>query len=246
MSARPVVGIMCCTREVAGEAAQAVMSRYVAAAVGCAEADAVLLPTAGDAANLLSRVDGLLLTGSRSNIAVGPGGVSDGSGPFDAARDDAVARLLDAAVTRARPVFGICRGLQEINVALGGTLRTAPATGDVPHHAAADDVAEFEHCHAVSLAPDGVLAAAFGADRLTVNSVHHQGIARLAAPLAAEARADDGLVEAVSTERGGAPWVAVQWHPEWRPRDYPDRQGFFALLGRALRGATLPELRHAP
>lgn len=247
---RPVVGIVCCNREVAGEAAQAVMNRYVAAATAGATADAVLLPVlpgSGDAANLVSRIDGVLLTGSRSNVGAGAGGVAGGAGPFDAARDARVMRLLDAAASLGCPVFGICRGMQEINVALGGTLRGDLAASDLPHHADSDDAATmFDHGHAVSLTLGGVLAGAFGTDRLLVSSVHYQGVATLAPSLAVEAHADDGLVEAVSAERGGAPWLAVQWHPEWRTFDHPDRQGFFALLGRALRGASLPELRHAP
>ena len=249
---RPLVGIVCDTRQVGVEPAQAVMQRYVEAAMRFAEADALLIPSLPDllsAANVVARLDGLLLTGSPSNVAPARyGDPEPGDGPFDPARDATVLALIDAAAASARPVFGICRGFQEINVALGGSLRRDLGRAPSPHHApeGVAFAAMFEHAHAVALTPGGVLARAYGGTpTLTVNSVHYQGVDRLAAGLAIEAQAADGVVEAVSTERGGAPVLAVQWHPEWATETDADAQTFFHLLGRALRGATLEDLAHA-
>jgi len=107
---------------------------------------------------------------------------------------------------------------------------------------AADDVdfaAMFDHRHPVALARGGVLHAAHRRDMLSVNSVHYQGIGRLAAPLAVEAQAPDGLIEAVSATIDGAPVLAVQWHPEWDADSNPDSAIFFHLLGRTLRGQPI-------
>ncbi len=245
---RPVFGIIACNRTVGIEAAQAVMNRYVEAAMRYADADAVLIPSLpelADAANIVARLDGILLTGSPSNVdARLYGEETAGDGPFDAARDTTVTRLIAATAAARRPVFGVCRGFQEINVAFGGTLRRDLATTALPHHAA-DDVgfdAMFDHVHDVALTPGGVLARAINAATLSVNSVHYQGVDRLGTGLMVEARAPDGQIEAVAATLDGAPLLAVQWHPEWATDDHADRQTFFHLLGRALRGARLEEL----
>lgn len=244
---RPLLGITACTRTIGEETAQAVIDRYVAAAARYADCVPVLIPARPDlfdAAELAARLDGVLLTGSPSNLAPAHYGEADaGEGPFDAGRD-AVSLALVAAMRAAnKPVFGICRGFQEINVAFGGTLArdlSAPER-DLAHHAA-DDVAfaaMFDHAHDVSLVPGGVLAAATGCEQLHVNSVHYQGVDRLGQGLTVEALAADGVVEAVSVS--DPPLLAVQWHPEWAPDADPISQRFFALLGRALRGLPLAE-----
>ena len=245
---RPVVGIIACTRRIGTEFAQAAINRYVDAAMRHADADALLIPSLPrliDAANIVARLDGILLTGSPSNVEPARyGDDAAGDGPFDPARDATAAALIAAAAAARRPVFGVCRGFQEINVAFGGTLRRDLGDAPLPHHAppSADFAAMFDHQHDVALTPGGVLARAFGGDTATVNSVHFQGVGRLGAGLSVEARAADGQVEAVSAVAGGAPVLAVQWHPEWATDAHADRQMFFTLLGRALRGASLQEL----
>jgi len=245
---RPVFGIIACNRIVGVETAQAVMNRYVEAAMRYADADAVLIPSLpdlADAANIVARLDGILLTGSPSNVdARLYGDAGAGDGPFDLQRDTTVRQLIAATTAAHRPVFGICRGFQEINVAFGGSLRRDLGTTALPHHASDDTGfdAMFDHLHDVALAPGGVLGRAMKADRLSVNSVHYQGVDRLGAGLSVEARAPDGQIEAVAAIVGGAPLLAVQWHPEWATDDHADRRTFFHLLGRALRGASLEEL----
>ncbi|WP_425995727.1 gamma-glutamyl-gamma-aminobutyrate hydrolase family protein [Caulobacter sp. DWR1-3-2b1] len=254
---RPVAGIICCTRTVGIEPAQAVMNRYVAGAMRYADAAALLVPSMPElmkASEVAARLDGLMLTGSPSNMQPGLYGaaVDDAPGPFDAARDTMTADLIKAMLDLGRPVFGVCRGFQEINVAFGGTLRRDMAASPdlIPHHAP-DEVdfnGMFDHVHPVDLTPGGVLAMAFGASSAAVNSVHYQGVDRLGEGLSVEARAPDGVVEAVSAVVNGAPVLAVQWHPEWKPEANPQSQIFFQLFGRALRGAPLvgPALAGAP
>ncbi len=229
------------------EFAQAVINRYVVSAMTYAETNALLipaLPDLSDAADVIARLDGLLLTGSPSNVEPARyGDEGDGDGPFDPARDEMMLRLVDAASKNKSPIFGVCRGFQELNVALGGTLRrdTSADENALKHHAPDgrlfDDM--FDHRHDVHLESGGILARAYNVDKLHVNSVHFQGVGKLAPSLNVEATAPDGLVEAFSTRHTGAPILAVQWHPEWRTTDNPDSQIFFRLLGRALRGDPL-------
>ncbi|MDR7116733.1 gamma-glutamyl-gamma-aminobutyrate hydrolase family protein [Caulobacter sp. BE254] len=245
---RPVAGIICCTRTVGVEPAQAVMNRYVVGAMQYADAAALLVPSMPElmkASEVASRLDGLMLTGSPSNLDPARYGeaVPDAPGPFDTARDAMTADLIAAMLDLGKPVFGVCRGFQEINVAFGGTLRRDMAAADelIAHHAP-DDVdfdGMFDHEHRVDLTPGGVLATAFGAQAASVNSVHYQGVDRLGQGLAVEARAPDGVVEAVSARVNGAPVLAVQWHPEWKTERNPQSQAFFQLFGRALRGEGL-------
>lgn len=243
MAARPVLGVICCQRTVGSEPAQAVMERYVRAAMQYADVAALLIPSLPDlmsAAEVAPRLDGVLLTGTPSNVAPHRYGEECGDGPFDEGRDEVALAMVSEMIDAAKPVFGICRGFQEINVALGGTLRGDTSTSeDLIRHHAPDGVsfdAMFEHRHPVALQSGGMLASAFDKPALEVNSVHYQGIARLAEGLSIEALAPDGLVEAYSARPNGAPLLAVQWHPEWGTENDPDSQAYFALLGKALRG----------
>jgi putative glutamine amidotransferase len=249
MTTRPVAGIICCTRTVGIEPAQAVMNRYVAGAMKYADAAALLVPSMPHlmkACEVAARLDGLMLTGSPSNMGPGLYGedAPDAPGPFDPARDTMTADLIKAMLDLGRPVFGVCRGFQEINVAFGGSLRRdMAASADLIAHHAPDEVdfnGMFDHLHPVDLIPGGMLATAFKTDRAVVNSVHYQGVDRLGEGLTIEALAEDGVVEAVSATVNGAPVLAVQWHPEWRPDQNPQSQIFFELFGKALRGEPPP------
>lgn len=241
-SPRPVLGIIACQRRVGSEPAQTVIERYIRPTMQYADVAALIVPSLPDlmsVSEVAPLLDGVLLTGSPSNVAPARYGEEFGDGPFDEGRDEIALGLVDAMTGAGKPVFGICRGFQEINVALGGTLRRdTSASDDLIRHHAPDDVAfdaMFDHLHPVSLTPGGVLARAFGKDQLTVNSVHFQGVGRLADGLTVEATAPDGLVEAYSTRVGTAPVIAVQWHPEWGTEHNADSQAFFRLLGHTLR-----------
>lgn len=240
---RPILGIIACNRQVGTEPAQAVMERYIRAAMTYADVAALIVPSLPDlmsTAEVAPRLDGILLTGSPSNVATARYGDAGGDGPFDEGRDEIALSLVDRMIDLQKPVFGICRGFQEINVALGGTLRRdTSASNELIRHHAPDDVsfdAMFDHRHPVELVEGGLLASAYAKPKLDVNSVHYQGIGKLADGLTIEARAPDGLVEAYSARPNGAPLLAVQWHPEWGTENDPDSQTYFHLLGKALRG----------
>jgi putative glutamine amidotransferase len=234
---KPLIGVLCCN-EFAERPIQAVASRFIAPLAQLSDATVLLvpaLPDMVDAGSLARKLDGLLLTGSRSNVA---GHRYSDSGwdqtPLDEQRDEVALALSGAMIDAGRPVFGICRGLQELNVLFGGTLR-----GDLDGHHLDDDGRPFEclftHGHDVTLAETGLLAAATGKRRLAVNSVHRQGIDRLGSGLTVEALSpDDGLVEGFSARPNGAPVLAVQWHPEWEVARQPASQAFFRLVGEAL------------
>jgi putative glutamine amidotransferase len=251
---RPVLGISCCNRVFGDEIAQAVMNRYVFSALPYADAAGLLVPATPelfDAREVAPRLDGLLLTGSPSNLGVERYDplVEDAAGPFDPARDEMTKRLIDAMLELGKPVFGICRGFQEINVAFGGTLRRDMAEHPdlMTHHAIGDmSLADmFEHQHDVNLARGGMLAREYAAETLKIISVHFQGADKLGTGLNVEATAPDGVVEAVSGHVNGAPVLAVQWHPEWKAAENPQSQTFFKLMGRALRGDKLEQQKEA-
>lgn len=245
---RPVLGVISCNRDVENQAAQVVMTRYLNAALTYADAAGLLVPAMPElmhAREVAPRLDGLLLTGTPSNLDPKVYGeiVDDAPGPFDPDRDEMTSRLIEAMLDLGKPVFGICRGFQELNVAFGGTLRRDMAEHPelIAHHAPTEQsFAEyFEHLHPVTLAEGGVLRGAYQRDELDVVSVHYQGVDKLGAGLSVEATAPDGVIEAVSAEINGAPVLAVQWHPEWKAHENPQSQVFFKLLGRALRKQPL-------
>ncbi|HNJ48144.1 MAG TPA: gamma-glutamyl-gamma-aminobutyrate hydrolase family protein [Novosphingobium sp.] len=242
-AARPVLGVIACQRTVGIEPAQAVMERYIRAAMKHADAAALIVPSLPDlmsAVEVAPRLDAVLLTGSPSNVEPHHYEDEGGEGPFDPGRDAIALSLVERMIGLGRPVFGICRGFQEINVALGGTLRrdTSASAELIAHHApdGAGFAEMFDHLHPVTLSHDGMLARSFGKTGLTVNSVHFQGVGQLAPGLDVEARAPDGLIEGFSARPNGAPVIAVQWHPEWDADTNPDSQAFFNLLGQAMRG----------
>ena len=237
---KPVIGVLCCN-EVAERPIQAVASRFVEPLSRISQATVLLvpaLPDVLDAPALVHRLDGLLLTGSRSNVAASRyGAKARGAERLDEARDLVALSLAEHMIEAGRPVFGICRGLQELNVLFGGTLRS-----DLPAHHRGEpgDFAQlFDHEHDVRLSEHGMLATAAGARRLTVNSVHEQGVDRLGSGLQIEAIAtDDGLIEGFSARPCGGEVLAVQWHPEWNGAQCAGSQAFFGLIGSALRAAT--------
>ncbi|MBS0384406.1 MAG: gamma-glutamyl-gamma-aminobutyrate hydrolase family protein [Proteobacteria bacterium] len=245
---RPVLGVIACNREIDAQAAQAVMTRYLVSALKYADAAALLIPAMPElmhAKEVAPRLDGILLTGTPSNLDPKRYGelVDDAPGPFDPARDEMTAHLIEAMLDLGKPVFGICRGFQELNVAFGGTLRRDMAEHPelIPHHAPSHHSFDqyFEHVHPVQLTRGGILERAYRQDQLDVVSVHYQGVDKLGRGLSVEATAPDGVVEAISASVNGGQVLAVQWHPEWRAHENPQSQKFFELLGRALRREPL-------
>lgn len=243
---RPLVGIAASSGEQYGQPANVVLSQYIEAVERAADAIAVLIPARGKASDidgLLERLDGLCVPGDRSNVAPGIyGGREPPTGEIlDHDRDATTLTLIPAALERGVPLLAICRGFQELNVALGGTLhaRVHEISGYADHRAPTTLPAEtrFAPTHEVTLEAGGLLAAANGGTtQATVNSLHAQGIDRLAPGLAVEARAPDGLVEAARVPDSRTFALGVQWHPEWRATQTPFYGAIFAAFAAALRG----------
>ncbi|HEX7892248.1 MAG TPA: gamma-glutamyl-gamma-aminobutyrate hydrolase family protein, partial [Ramlibacter sp.] len=210
----------------------------------------VLFPMAQaeDVPTLLPLVDGVLLTGSPSNVeATHFGETALPTDLLDPRRDQLTMRLVREALAKAVPLFGVCRGLQEINVALGGSLHQAvhAREGMLDHREPDGEALEeqFAERHDVLLEPGSAFAQWAGATRVKVNSLHGQGLKRLGEGLVAEALAPDGLVEGVRVQGAPAFAFGVQWHPEWRHERHPFYQRTleaFADACRAHRGQRDP------
>ena len=248
---KPLVGVLCCN-EVAQRPIQAVASRFVAPLAHHAGACVMLVPAlaeASDAAALTHHLDGLLLTGSRSNVAPHRYGGADDDGARDEDRDEVALRLAASMIEAGKPVFGICRGLQELNVLFGGTLSREPCRerhlrGGWDERPYAE---LFDHHHDVDLCANGRLARETGCRSVSVNSVHEQAIGRLGRDLSVEGwSTDDAVVEAIAARPCGGDVLAVQWHPEWNVDASAANRGVFTLFGRALRESATVHRDAAP
>ena len=240
---KPVIGISCCTKLFSEYAVpnHAASDTYVRATDQVVGAVPLLIPANGSAADidaLLSHVDGIMLTGSRSNVlpALYGGPPHPDDTPEDPDRDEVTTALVRGAVARGTPLLGICRGLQEMNVAFGGTLhqRVATLPNRLDHSAPLhpDFAVRVGNRHEVALT--GAMRDIAGADRVTVNSLHHQAIDRVADGLVVEGTASDGTVEAIRVE-GARFALGVQWHPEYDFPTNPFSRAIFAAFGQALR-----------
>lgn len=218
--------------------------KYARAVKVGAQAQPVMFPLAAaeDVPALLAMVDGVVLTGSPSNVHPRHFGeaVADPTLPLDEARDEVTLAVVRAALDNGVPLLGICRGFQEINVALGGSLHQAvhALPGHLDHREPKDAPIDEQYAprHAVTLQPGSLLhRLAGGAPVVRVNSLHGQGIKRLGQGLRPVAHAPDGLIEAVEFEDARAFALAVQWHPEWRCWDDPLSTAIFRAFGEAIR-----------
>jgi putative glutamine amidotransferase len=232
-----LIGIPACTRDINGHPQHATPARYGAALMGGSGAVPVLIPPVGEAATaILDRLDGLLLSGSPSNVDPSHYDAMDETPDLhDAARDATTLTLIRAALRRDMPVFAICRGIQELNVALGGSLHQQVhfVPGRLDHRGGPGPKSQaYAPRHDVALS--GELARLLGHDRIMVNSVHGQAIDRLAATLVVEATAPDGTIEAVRVP-GAAFALAVQWHPEWEYAADTNSMTLFRAFGDACR-----------
>lgn len=224
--------------------------QYLEAAISVAKVMPVLVPSFGDRLDLeslLSSVDGLLLTGARSNVnpLLYGGDASEANGPYDRARDSTTLPLIRKAIEMGVPVLAICRGIQELNVALGGTLATEiqDRPGGFDHRGQSDVQDErFAIRHSVAIAEGSCLAQVFGAGEIAVNSVHRQGVDRLGSRLQVEAVAADGTVEAVSVRNSRAFAVGVQWHPEYWAKSDANSATIFQAFGDAVRAHAADRL----
>ena len=217
--------------------------KYAQAVRTCASAQPVLFPLADTAqiAELLDGVDGVLLTGSPSNVhpSLFGAAVADPALPLDPQRDALTLVLVRACVEQGVPLLGVCRGFQEINVALGGSLyqQVHAVAGMMDHREPSGKPLEVQYgpAHAVRFLAGSVFEGWAGALETRVNSLHGQGVQHLAQGLRALGHAPDGLVEAFEIVDASAFAYAVQWHPEWRCRDSRLDAALFAAFGQACR-----------
>ncbi|WP_028310762.1 gamma-glutamyl-gamma-aminobutyrate hydrolase family protein [Derxia gummosa] len=243
MTARPFVLLPCCNRELGGHPFFILGRKYAAAVHDVADCLPLPLisPAARDVETYLRAASGVMLTGSPSNVHPSRfgEGVHNPALPLDPERDEVTFLLIRRAVELGLPLLAICRGLQEVNVALGGTLRQAvhEQPGALDHREPKDAPPEVQYApaHALHVAPGGRLAAITGRESFEVNSLHGQGIGRLAPGLTVEATAPDGLVEAFSIDAHPGFSLAMQWHPEWRAADNPISVSIFRAFGAACR-----------
>jgi putative glutamine amidotransferase len=247
---KPLVLIACDVKQVGPHAFHCVGEKYIDAVAHGAGVWPLLLPALGagsdleslerhfDLDALLADVDGVFLPGSVSNLApTRYGGQPDPTMLQDPQRDALTLSLIERAMALSVPLFAVCRGLQELNVVLGGTLhpRVHEVEGFLDHRedpdAARDD--QYRHAHPVALRSGGVLEGLLGCAEIRVNSLHGQGLRDLAPGLVVEGVAPDGLVEAVSCPSHPGFLIGVQWHPEWRFRSDPVSVALFRAFGAA-------------
>jgi len=253
---RPVVAIMSDCIDSHGHPAYAALHGYVRAVSEMAHALPVLLPAAPgcvDMESLLAGIDGLVLTGSPSNVAAERYAAPPlaPTVKLDRDRDAVVLPMIRRLISAGLPVLGICRGLQEINVAFGGTLQPAvhERPGRLDHREGDHDrpiQRWYDDSHDVHIARGGKLAELTGEDRVRVNSLHHQGIERLGRGLRIEATAPDGLIEAFSIDDAHQWTLALQWHPEMRIDDSGLSRAIFARFGAACRDRRTARHRDKP
>ena len=228
MSGKAIVLIPACNR-VLGQHPFHVAGRKYAEAVRLAGCLPLVVPSIApdEIDDVLDAADGVLLTGSPSNVHPVHFGeeVHDDALPLDPERDRWTLPLIPQVLARGIPLFAICRGFQEANVALGGSL----------HQAVHEVPGQRDHRGAKDAAPGGVLERVLGQRRFEVNSVHGQGVNRLAGGLRVGARAPDGLVEAFSAPDAPAFNLCVQWHPEWQAATNPVSRRLLEAFGDACR-----------
>lgn len=241
---RPLIGVVACIKQFGPHPFHAAGDKYVRAVSDGAGGLPFLIPALGDwydLVELIDRLDGLMLTGSPSDVEPhiytdeprNPGSV------YDPQRDATTLPLIRAAIDRGLPLLAICRGIQELNVALGGTLhqRVHEVPGKLDHRSRKGEPLEVRYgpAHPVALKPAGVLHGMAGQESVMVNSLHGQGINRIAPGLEVEATAPDGIVEAVAVRGAKAFALGIQWHPEWRCQENPFSMAIFSAFGTAAR-----------
>ncbi|HEX9720603.1 MAG TPA: gamma-glutamyl-gamma-aminobutyrate hydrolase family protein [Ramlibacter sp.] len=247
---KPVVWLPACHRhlDLADPGGYTVLADRYAGAVTALGLQPVLFPMAGapDVPDLLPMVDGVLLTGSPSNVDASRfGAAALPDDLLDPRRDALTMALVPAAIAARTPLFGVCRGMQEMNVALGGSLHQQlhSEPGLLDHREPDDEelAVQFAARHEVRLVPGSAFARWAGGTTAQVNSLHGQGIKRLGEGLVAEAFAPDGLVEGVRVAHAQAFAFGVQWHPEWRHETNP----FYARTLEAFAQACAGHQRRA-
>jgi putative glutamine amidotransferase len=240
VKARPIVLVPACNRQFGKHPFHIAGKKYIDA-VRLADCQPLIVPSAepADFDALIDMADGILLTGSPSNVHPRHFAeeVHDPDLPLDPDRDAWTLPLIPRALERGLPFFAICRGSQETNVALGGSLHQAvhDVEGHLDHREPDDAPVDVQYApaHSVDIVPGGVLARVLKRDRIQVNSLHGQAVNRLAPGLKVEALAPDGVIEAFSKPDALGFNLAVQWHPEWQAASNPISMQLLQAFGAA-------------
>jgi putative glutamine amidotransferase len=252
---KPLIGLPACNRIIDGMPYHTVGDKYLRAVAEAADGIPLVIPAFDgvlDLPDLAARLDGLLLTGSPSNVLPGHYGApaNPEAEPHDPHRDATTLPLIQAALEDGVPLLAICRGMQELNVALGGSLHARvhelPGRDDHRRPKHEDLNVQYGPRHPVRLRGGGALAEIAGETSLTVNSLHWQAIDRVAPGLEVEATAPDGTIEAVSVKNARDFAIGVQWHPEYRPLDDAFSTRLFAAFGAAARARAAGRAQSAP
>jgi putative glutamine amidotransferase len=244
MSRQPIIGVSACTKQIGHNIYHTAGDKYLLAIAEVSGGMPLIIPALGEQLNqayLLQHFDGLVFTGSPSNVEPHhyAGEASQPGTAHDSARDNTTLPLIEAAIAAGIPVLGICRGFQEMNVAFGGALhqRVHEVDGLMDHREPADLSAyqQYGLRHALHVQPGGLLASIGLPREIQVNSIHGQGVQHLAPGLRVEALAPDGLIEAFSVIGAKSFALGVQWHPEWQVRSNPHYLAIFQAFGEACR-----------
>lgn len=241
---KPLIGVPACVKQIENAPFHSVGDKYLRAVVDATHAIPMVIPAFGevfDLPDLIERLDGLMLTGSPSNVHpthydTEP---SPEAEPHDTERDAITLPLIRHALEAGLPLFAICRGIQELNVALGGTLHARvhelPDCMDHRRPKHPDPDVQYGPKHEIALTPGGELARLLERETLMVNSLHNQALDRLAGGLTVEAVAPDGIVEAVRVLGARNFAIGVQWHPEYKVLENSDSLRLFEAFGAACR-----------
>lgn len=241
---KPLILVVADVKKMDGYNWHAAAETYLTALANVSDVQPLIVPSLAETSDfhsLLSKADGLLLTGSRSNVHPDLFGKdpSEKYEPHDPARDATTLPLVRAAIEYGTPVLAVCRGHQELNVALGGSLSTEIQEQDniMDHRAPVHDDQDvrFKLAHKVKPTADGLLSQIVGSEPISVNSLHRQAIDRLADGLTIEALADDGTIEATSVDHAKAFALSVQWHPEYWAESETVSRKIFEHFGRVAR-----------
>jgi len=244
MSLSPVIGVPACRKDILGQPFHVVGEKYLQALIDGARALPLIIPVMAehlDIDEILGQVDGMFLTGSVSNVEPHhyAGEPSEPGTLHDPHRDAATLPLTRRALSAGIPLMAVCRGFQEVTVALGGKLhqKVHDVEGYHSHREDPNDPLEVQYgpSHAVRLVEGGALRKLAGTGDVMVNSLHSQGVARLPDGVTVEGVADDGLIEAFSVDDVPGFALAVQWHPEWQVTKNEFSLAIFRAFGDACR-----------